>query len=190
MAKVSEKAKVPPHAHVPYTGTTRTAKAMFLMADGDRGARNLGFRRVIENIVRDVKPRDYLSQLAAIYNWFNARWQYLKDPVPSEMVSDPVRIMDDIAEKGRFLGDCDDAATFLVGAARTIGIKAIPIRVGFAKGRKVRVKKNGRVRRVRLPTPYTHVLAVARDQHGRIVALDPVAGIRTWSMLRRTKRYG
>jgi len=156
------------------------------MANGHRGAKSLRVRRVVENIVRDVEARDALSHLAAIYNWFNARWYYLKDPVPSEMVSDPEQILDEIEEHGRFLGDCDDAATFIVGAARAIGIKAIPIRVGFSKGAVVKIAG----RRVRLPAPFTHVLAVARDQYGRVVAIDPVAGVRTWRMLRRTKRFG
>ena len=159
---------------------------MLKLADGRRGAQSLMVRRVVEQIVRDVEPRDYLSQLAAIYNWINARWQYLKDPVPAEMVTDPQAIIEEIQRTGRFLGDCDDVATFLVGAARVIGIRAVPMRVGFRKGKVIKL----RGKQLRLPAPYTHVLAVARDQYGRIVALDPVAGERTWSMLRRTKRYG
>ena len=159
---------------------------MLKMADGRRGAQSLLVRKTIERIVRDVEPRDYLSQLASIYNWIIARWQYLKDPVPAEMVTDPLAIVENIQNTGRFLGDCDDVATFLVGAARAIGIRAVPMRVGFQKGKVIVL----RGKRRRIPGPYTHVLAVARDQYGRTVALDPVAGERTWSMLRRTKRYG
>jgi transglutaminase-like putative cysteine protease len=165
---------------------------MLALADGRRGAQSLELRQTIERIIRDIEPRDKLSQLAAIYNWFNKRFVYVHDPVPSELVCDPLRVLEQISETGKFLGDCDDAATFLVGSARSIGIRAAPIRVGFRKPRTVTLGtySDGRPRRVTINTPFTHVLAVARDQYGQVIAVDPVAGKRTYRMLRRTKRFG
>lgn len=164
---------------------------MLQMADGKRGAQSVRVRMAVEDIVRHVHPRDTLSQLAAIYYWYMAHHHYMKDPVPAEMVKDPQRVFEEVEKSGLFLGDCDDAATFLTGASRSIGIKAVPVRVGFRKPRAVTLGSvRGRPVRATLPTPFTHVLAVARDQYGRTVVLDPVAGSSTDRMLRRTKRFG
>jgi len=177
---------LPAHTISPYSGTQRTVDAMLKLADGPRGAQSLRLRQLVESIIRDIDPRDKLSQLAAIYHWYEAHHTYTYDPIPTELVRDPVRVLEDIEENGRFLGDCDDAATFITGASRSIGIRAYPVRVGF---RKPMTYQLGGVS-VKGPAPYSHVLAVAHDQYGRTVVIDPVAGDRTWKMLRRTKTYG
>lgn len=174
-----------------YGGTGKTARAILALADGPRGAQSLRLRLTVEEIIRDVEPRDVLSQLAAIYNWYMCNSGYVWDPLPTELVRDPETVLDELRAHGKFLGDCDDAATFLTGAARSIGVRAIPIRVGFVPTRRVTLGGVGRrPLRVAVKAPYSHVLAVARDQYGRVVVLDPVAGPRTWRMLRRAKRAG
>ena len=144
------------------------------MADGVRGAQSLFVRLTAERIVRELEPKDKLSQLAAIYNWFDANYRYLHDPKPTELVKDPVAVLEEIRDQGHVLGDCDDAATTITGLARAVGIDAKPIRVSF------RSKDE----------PFTHVLVMARDQYGRVVALDPVAGEKTGKMLRQAKQAG
>jgi transglutaminase-like putative cysteine protease len=130
----------------------------------------------IEDIVRDLPPKDRLSQMAAIYDWFNRHWTYLNDPVEVELVKDPERLLEEIAQKGRALGDCDDASTFLYAACRTIGIPARFARAGFTRGPLADGSK------------FSHVFVVCPDQHGRKVVLDPVAGRRTTEMLGRVTR--
>lgn len=183
--------RLPPHKHVPYEGTKKTIKEMVKAATGRRGAQSLRVRTLAEDVVRFIEPRDKLSQLAALYYWYEANHNYLGDPTAAEMVKDPEAAVDEVEEKGAFVGDCDDAATVLSGLAESIGIKTRPMRVGFRKPVILTLGSyRGRPRRVKIDPPYTHVLAVARDQYGRIVVLDPVAGKRTHRMLRRTRRYG
>jgi hypothetical protein len=175
-------ASVPPHQVWPYTGTTRTAQVMLDAAKGPRGAQNLAFRLAMEDIVRFVQPRDQLSQLAALNYWFSSHHGYLKDPVPTELVKDPLYTLEEIQKKGVFVGDCDDAATFISGGAMALGIKAYPVRVGF--------NRPTRIIKTRIKPPFVHVLVVARDQYGRAVVIDPVAGAKTYKMLRETTRFG
>jgi len=152
------------------------------VARGQRGALSLELRLAIEDIIRYVRPRDLLSLLAALYNWFDRHYHFVRDPRDVEQVKDPVRLLREIQEFGRAVGDCDDASTFFGGSTRTLGMDARLVRVGF-----------------RDPTPgqqlgdetgrYTHVLAVAHDQYGRPIVLDPVAGKRTPKMLKRVRQY-
>jgi transglutaminase-like putative cysteine protease len=166
-----------PPIHVePYTGTDRTVQAMEKLAAGERGEQAIPLRLVVEDIIRQVPARDQLSQIAAIYNWFLPRYTFVPDPPKVEYVKDPMRMLAEIAHRGRCLGDCDDASTFFLAAPRTIGIQTRLARAGFRK------PVNGR------QPSLTHVLAVARDQHGHGIVLDPVAGVRTREMLGRITR--
>jgi transglutaminase-like putative cysteine protease len=147
------------------------------LARGPRGELSLKLRSTVEDIIRDVRQRDRLSQLAAIYDWFNRRFHYVNDPVQVELVKDPERLLEEIAKHGTAMGDCDDASTFLFAAPRTIGITTQFARVGF-KDRPMGGKGS----------QYTHVFAVAWDQHKRPIVLDPVAGPRTPRMIQRVKQ--
>ncbi len=156
---------------LPYQGTGDTVQKMLELVSGPRGEQSLKLRQWTEDTVRYVTPRDKLSQLMAIYDAFNARFSYLNDPRQAEYVKDPERLLDELQQTGVALGDCDDAATFLAAAPRTIGISTGLIRVGFQP----------------LEGRYSHVLAIGHDQHGRRIALDPVAGKNTSEMLGRIK---
>lgn len=149
---------------------------MIAMAGGRRGSQSLKVRFLAEDLVRDIEPRDLLSQMAAGYYWYLKHHVYVKDPVRAEMVRDPEAVIEDVEQNGKFLGDCDCAATFLTGFNESLGIPSRPKRVGFY--------------RIHGMVPFSHVLVEARDQYGRQVVIDPVAGQRTVNMLRRTKRFG
>ena len=164
---------IPAHTTVPYTSTTDTVRRMDQLASGSRGELSPKVRLTVENVIREVEAKDRLSQMAALYDWLKAHWSYVNDPIEVELVKDPERILEEIEKHGRALGDCDDASTFLVAACRTIGIPATFTRVGFDGS---------------LGDSYSHVYAVATDQHGRQVVLDPVAGPRTREMLGKAKK--
>jgi transglutaminase-like putative cysteine protease len=162
---------------MPYGGTDRTISEMYKLASGPRGELSLELRTVVEDIVRDVRPRDKLSQMAAVYYWFDRRYSFVPDPTQVELVRDPERVLEDIRAKGRFAGDCDDAATFLAAALRTINIPTKIVRVAFKPPPAGRQEG-----------PYTHVLIKALDQYKRWVVLDPVAGKRVQRMVNRVKQ--
>ncbi len=137
---------------------------------------SLRLRATVEDIVREVRQRDRLSQLAAIYDWFNHHFRYVNDPVQVELVKDPERLLEEIAQHGSAMGDCDDASTFLFAAPRTIGITTQFARVGFKSQKPM------------AGSQYTHVFTVGWDQYKRPIVLDPVAGPRTPRMIRRVKQ--
>lgn len=166
----------------PYGGTSRTVEAMERLARGRRGALALALRLAIEDVIRYVRPRDQLSMLAAIYNWFDRRYHFVRDPRDVEQVKDPLRLLHEIRKYGRAIGDCDDASTFLDGSVRTVGIDSRIVRTGFREPTQAQEMGDERGR-------YSHVLAVGYDQHGRPIVIDPVAGKRTPKMLRRVKQY-
>lgn len=171
-----------PYTNEPYAGTGHTVEAMERLARGRRGELSVALRFVLEDIIRYVNPRDQLSLLAALYNWFDRHYHFVKDPKGREQVKDPVRILAEIIRKGRAVGDCDDASTFLTASSRALGNEARLVRTGF-----------------RDPTPeqqmgseagrYSHVLSVSYDQYGRPIVIDPVAGRRTPRMLKRVRQF-
>lgn len=170
--------RLPAHRTLPYKDTDDTIRRMYEVIKGPRGEKSLRVRLATENIVRRITPRDRLSQLAAIYNWFEPRYHFINDPIEVELVKDPERLLEEIASTGIAIGDCDDASTFLATLPRTLGIPTVLVRTGF------RDAPPGR-----LEGPYTHVLVIARDQYRRPIVLDPVAGQRSREMLGRVRQF-
>jgi len=169
---------MPPHVSTRYGGTGKTVESMRDLAEGERGAKSLELRLVLENLIRNLNPRDRLSQLAAIYNWFDRHYHFVTDPLKVEQVKDPVRILEEIREYNRALGDCDDATTFLSAAGQALGSKMKIVRSGFRPRQLGAESKR-----------FTHVFVVGYDQYGRPIVLDPVAGRRTSRMLRRVRQF-
>lgn len=161
------------HRVLPYRGTGDTVQHMLKIIDGPRGGRSPELREWVEDTIRFVTPRDKLSQLTAIYNRFQQGFRYVNDPVNAEYVKDALRLLDELQKHGVALGDCDDASVFLASAPRTIGIHTGLVRSGFRA----------------LSGKFSHVFAVAFDQRGRKIALDPVAGTKTDEMLGRIQAY-
>lgn len=168
---------LPQHRTMPYRGTKRTIKEMEGAARGPRGAQSLELRLALEDVIRYVKPKDKLSLIVAVYNWFLPRYHFVHDPDDVEQVKDPVRMLREIKLTGIVVGDCDDATTFLMACMRCLGIATKPVRVGFRPPTLAGVEG-----------PFTHVYAVARDQQGTTVVLDPVAAKETTAMLGRVKQ--
>jgi transglutaminase-like putative cysteine protease len=174
-------AVVPQHSQHPYVDTYDTVSRMEALVAGPRGVQSMRLRMTVEDIVRFVEPKDRLSQAKAIYDWFMANWSYLNEADEVELVKDPERILEEIAGKGRALGDCDDAATFLAAAFRTIGIPARFARATFTRSGAAALQEGLRGD----ADPHSHVFVVIRDQHKRDVSVDPVAGGHTREMLGR-----
>ena len=105
-----------------YTGTPQTVLEMFRVADGDRGQKSFRLRETVENVIRYVRPKDYWSEVLAIYYWAcGPQFRYTRDPAKVEQIKDPLRMLDEIEKYGSTLIDCDEFATFLRAAIGTIG---------------------------------------------------------------------
>lgn len=172
----------------PYRGTDHTVAVMIQLAKGMvdplkmvagalQGEKSINFRRHTEQIINNVRPKDYTSEIIAICRWWGNAARYTRDPLHVEYIQSPDRLLND-ALQGRLLADCDDIALAIATSCMTIGAPAQFVTVGF----KPRLPGRQKV--------HTHVFCRAQDPRSKIWwVLDPVAGRRTGSMLRRVKDY-
>lgn len=172
----------------PYRGTDHTVAVMIQLAKGLvdpramvqnalQGERSIRFRRHTEQIINNLRPKDYTSEIIAISRWWGNAGRYTRDPLHVELIRSPDRLLDD-ALAGRLLVDCDDLATAIATSCMAIGARAQFVTVGF------------RPRMPGQPKVHTHVFARALDPKSKVWwVLDPVAGRKTADMLRRVKQY-
>lgn len=182
-----------------YLGTPQTVKEMFRVADGDRGQKSFKLRESVEKIIRYVRPKDYWSEVLAIYYWAcGPQFRYTRDPNKVEQIKDPLRMIEEIEKYGSTLIDCDEFATFLRAAIGAIGGETRIVTVGFRPTNGIQPDPelfNDPAFRLmtsphpRLPGPFTHVFAQAEKPGKSWVTVDPVAGPRTDRMHRRVKQY-
>jgi transglutaminase-like putative cysteine protease len=152
-----------PPITLPYRGTPQTVAAMRDLALAAQTSWPL--RRLVEEICQGVTPRDYFSEMVALYHFVCSRVRYMRDPRTVELVKTPETTL------ATGTGDCDDMATLLGALLLLAGARVRFITVGFRRG------------------VFTHVFVEAFEPKSRCwVTLDPVAGPRTAGMLRRIRR--
>jgi transglutaminase-like putative cysteine protease len=146
---------------------------MIGMCIGPRGERSILVHSLKNHIVRELQPKDYLSEILAVRNFAAERIRYSNDALTVEQVQDPERISDQIIKFGRAVGDCDDLALWIATICRQLGREAQFVTVGFgARGR------------------YSHVFTrVKEPKSGQWIVCDPVAGSNEAAMLRRVSTY-
>lgn len=163
----------PPTVIRPFRGPADTVRTMIEMVKGPRGEQSTLVRSLKDHIVRELQPKDYLSELLAIRNYAAEKIRYSNDALGVEQVQDPERITSQIVEHGRAVGDCDDIATFIATLARQLGREAQFVIVGFGA-----------------PGQYSHVFARAKEpRSNQWIVLDPVAGTNEAGMLRKVTTY-
>jgi hypothetical protein len=159
----------------------RLAKGMvdprLMVQNALQGERSTAFRRHTEQIVNNLRPKDYTSEIIAISRWWGNAGRYTRDPLHVELIRSPDRLLAD-ALAGKLLIDCDDVATAIATSCMTIGARAQFVTVGF------KPRESG------APKTHTHVFCRAQDPKSKVWwVLDPVAGRKTGDMLRRVKQY-
>lgn len=172
----------------PYRGTDHTVGTMIRLAKGVVdprnmvrqslvGERSIPVRRHTEQIIANIRPKDYSSEIVAISRWWGNAGRYTRDPVHVEMLRDPDRLVMD-ALAGKLSCDCDEFALAIASSCLTIGAPVQFVTVGF------------RPRLPGQPKIHTHVFCRAQDPRTKQWwVLDPVAGRRVGQMLRRVKQY-
>lgn len=172
----------------PYRGTDHTVAVMIQLAKGAvdpramvRGAlvdeRSIRVRRHTEQIINQLRPKDYSSEVIAICRWWGNAGRYTRDPLHVEMLRSAGRLIDD-AIAGRLACDCDEFALAIGACCLSIGAKVNFVTVGFQP------------RMPGHPKVHTHVFCRAQDPRSKVWwVLDPVAGRRTGQMLSRVKDY-
>ena len=172
----------------PYRGTDHTVAVMIQLAKGPvdprdmvRGAladeRSIRVRRHTEQIINNLRPKDYSSEVIAVSKWWGNAGRYTRDPQHVEMLRSTDRLIDD-AVAGRLACDCDEFALAIGAGCLSIGAKVSFVTVGFQPWMPGQ------------PKIHTHVFCRAQDPRTKVWwVLDPVAGRRTGQMLRKVKQY-
>lgn len=164
----------PPHRLSGFRGPPDTLAGMVRAAQGPRGERSIFVRSMTEKVVGQLWPKDYLGEILAINAWVSERVVYLNDPLHVELLKDPQRLCEEIADKGFARGDCDDIAVLMATMALQVGRDAQFVVAGFGS-------EQGQ---------YSHVFARVKDpKSGAWIVLDPVAGSDVSSMLKRITTY-
>ena len=156
---------------VPYPGVAGTVTHMIRLVK--EGQTDPQVRRYAARVIQKVRPKDHLSEVAALYYDVCRRVRYTRDPAETEWVQHPRVTL----QEGH--GDCDDmsiALASLLGArASSVGAPTAFATVGF--------RSNAGVNQ------YTHVFAQVKDPRAGWVVLDPVAGPKTRQMLKNVKQH-
>ena len=182
----------------PYDGTPETVLHIFRVAHGPHGSQSWAVRKWVEDVVKNVRARDYVSEgLAIFWEISGPKFRYTHDPVEVELVKSPEKMLYEIRERGVALGDCDDLTAISLAAYSAAGIptrvgtgafeldreiwpqlgKELPERLGF----KV-------VAEERAFGPFSHVWPEFMRPDGSWVMVDPVAGPDAKQMRRRLKQ--
>lgn len=156
-----------------YHGVVDSLGAMDKMARA--GQTHPVVRRYAEEVIRKVYPKDYLSELAAIYYDVCRRIRYTRDPAEREYVQHPVVILQNRS------ADCDDQAVLMRAALGALGLSV---------GNPVEFVTVGFDKKAPPGRRFTHVFLRAFDaKSGQWVVLDPVAGPNTADMLKKAKVF-
>lgn len=83
--------------------------------------------------VKIMRPDRVSSGMAiqTLRRWLSVVVQYVRDPVTAEALTDPVAMVQRIAEQGRVAGDCDDVAMLACAMALSVGFRARLAAVAF-----------------------------------------------------------
>lgn len=74
-----------------------------------------------ENILRFVQEKDDLQEVKALFNYVQSHFHYVNDPTDIELIKTPDTVDNEITRTGVFIGDCDDASTYLASLLKSVG---------------------------------------------------------------------
>jgi transglutaminase-like putative cysteine protease len=182
-----------------YTGTPETVLHILRTAYGPNGAQSWAVRKWVEDVIRQVRPRDYWSEALAVYYYAcSPRFRYTHDPQKVELIKSPEKMLNEVQARGATLGDCDDVTTFILSSLSVIGIPGRVATGAFDDVDPLLAPKLGMERPERFgfslrgPAtahgPFSHVWAEGMRPDGVWVMLDPVAGPDSGQMRRRLKQ--
>lgn len=182
-----------------YTGTPETVLHILQTAYGPNGAQSWPVRKFFEDVIRQVRSRDYWGEALAVYYFAcGPKVRYTHDPQKVELVKSPEKMLAEIQTRGSTLGDCDDITTMILAGLSVIGVPGRVATGAFEDVDPLLVSKLGMERPERFgfamsgPAtahgPYSHVWAEGMRPDGVWVMLDPVAGPDTAQMRRRLRQ--
>lgn len=157
-----------------FRGTPQTLQLMKQYALGPEGEQNFRVRQWTEAIVRDVAPKDYLSEILALHGWAKSPViRYTNDALHVEQVKSPARMLTEIEKTGKCLCDCDEVALLLATMGLVLGREAEFVTVGFSSA-----------------DVYTHVFTrLMEPRSHEWILVDTVAGTRDAEMANKVLVY-
>lgn len=78
-------------------------------------------RNRAESILRFVQERDDLEEVRALFYFVQDHFHYINDPFDIELIKSPEVSDAEITRTGFFMGDCDDASTYLAALLKSVG---------------------------------------------------------------------
>ena len=132
-------------------------------------------RILAESVCQNIRSKDYLSEILALYHYVCANTRYMRDPRTVELVQAPYLVVEQLSKGMTPNLDCDDMSALLAALFLAVGCQTRVVTVAFQN-----MFHNG-------DRQYSHVFAQAKEpRSGAWITCDPVAAENTDSMLRRT----
>lgn len=151
----------------PFKGASHTVSTIIKSALESQEAA----RRVVEDVCRNLRSKDYLSEMLALCHFVTTNTRYMRDPTTIELVRAPYVIIEEIYSGLKPQLDCDDMTALLLSLLLSVGCQARVVTVAF---------KNAFFKGER---QYAHVFVQGYEPRSKKwVTLDPVAGEGTKSM--------
>ena len=89
-------------------------------------------KRMIDESVLDPKVRELAIEIvgqsddpiASIYDWVKEKVTYVSDPIDVELITSPIRMVNDYRDGKQLAEDCDGHALFVTALLKSVGINA------------------------------------------------------------------
>jgi hypothetical protein len=157
-----------------FTGAPHTVAKIIEGVEAGTPAQRYKIRLLAEEIVGGLQPKDFLSEILAVYWFCVGHTRYTNDPKPIELVKAAWVIVEEIAAGKRPLIDCDEMVELMLALLLMLGRQVQIVTVAFDNK-----FYNGE-------RQYSHVIIRVREpRSGRWIVLDPVAAEDTDKMLHR-----
>ena len=151
-----------------YLGTQHTIKHMIELSK--EGQVSPKIRQYAESVIREIQPKDYMSEIAALYYDTCRTIRYTRDPIGAEYIQHPELVLQNKA------ADCDDIALYLNSLLRSV-LMSVGNDTAYTT-----VSFDGR--------DHSHVfLTVVEERSGKRVVLDPVAGPKSKKMVSQVRGF-
>ena len=130
-------------------------------------------RQLAEVIVSELRPKDYNSEILAVFHFVWAHTRYTQDPRRIELVKAPYIIAQQLLDGNTPTVDCDDLIALTAGILEALGHHVEAVTAAFKN-----VFHQGE-------RQYTHIFVRVREPSTkRYIVLDPVP-VRVKDMLGR-----
>lgn len=140
-----------------------------------RSQEKYNVRQLAEDICCNLRSKDYLSEILAIYHYVCANTRYMRDPRTVELVRAPWVVADELTGGKKPNLDCDDMSVLISALCMSVGCQVRVVTVAFRNA-----FFNGE-------RQYSHVFAQAHEPRSNTwITLDPVAKEQTAQMLNKS----